>query len=444
MIVNRGGSWQEEGYSLWRRLQKIRVELQNQSEKIIVDTVEDALNDKFWHHITFTWDKNSQDIQIYVDGIKKEIKKFYERSQSFKGPIGKPKVSLNIGQAQGYGNYFNGSIAEVRLWRVARTENEIQESMARLLEDNEEGLVGYWRLDEEEGDRAANKVSKNIYGLVYGGKWLKPYSRLAVNQSAFGVAFRTKRLRASQYPALPLPFGLQFNEENDRVDCGSGDLNTPKAITVEAWVKHKFGNFLIVSRGGIVKHNGSLEKGYSLSWDNGKIRVCLSDGTSERVIVYSRENAPSNRVWHHIAFTWEQSSQEIAIYIDGRRQDSIVEGKSNAIVFEGQNKSIGLFAGTVDNPANLIIGQKEAEETYYNVAIAEVRLWNVVRTQDQIKTNMSFRLDVEQAKKEGLVGYWRLDDGGKANDLARNYVCAHNHGKVYGAKWFPALDINRI
>ncbi|MDF5722727.1 MAG: LamG domain-containing protein [Rhizonema sp. PD37] len=435
IIVNRGGSWKENGYCLWRNFRKIRVELQNQNEKIIVDTVEEALNDESWHHITFMRNKNSQDIQIYIDGTKKETNPHYEGgSQSFIGAIGKPRVSLNIGCAQGYGICFNGSIAEVRLWGVARTENEIKENMARQLKGTETGLVGYWSLDEEEGDRAKNKVGKNNYGLVYGGQWLKPYSLQAANQGTFGVAFKTKWLRASQYPALPLPFGLKFNEEGDRVECSGEEINTSTAITVEAWVKHKFGNFLIVSRGGIIKQDNSVEKGYSVSWHNGKIRVCLSDGASERVFVYSQGNAPVDRVWHHIAFTWEQSSQEIAIYIDGRLQDNLVDGKSQTIIGTEQNRSIGLFAGTIENPTNLIIGQKEAEETYYNVAVAEVRLWNVVRTQDQIKTNMSFRLDVEQR----LIGYWRLDDGGEGNERARNHVFDRNHGKISGAKWFPA------
>jgi hypothetical protein len=454
MIVNQGGSWDENGYSLFWYGNKIRVELQNINEKIVVDREKELKKNK-WYHIAFTWDKSSQKIEIYVDGELQKTKSQQEKpkpgdNNRFEGPIGKSGWNLNIGRTQDNGYYyFNGSIAEVRLWKIARTEEQIKENMSLQFQRNEmelkeTGLVGYWRPDEEEGDRAANLASENADAVVHGGqwKWLKPYNLLSHNQDTYGIADRTKWLKASQYPALPLPFGLKFNENNFYLNCGNGEsLDTPAAITVEAWVKHKFGNCVIVSRGCTVKPDGSLDRGYSLAWYDGKIRVALSDGASEKTIVYSKENAPSNSIWHHIAFTWDKQSKEIAIYIDGRCQDSVVEGKSNAIWFQGQSKSIGLFAGSIDNPtASLKIGQKEEQEIDYSVVLAEVRLWNVCRTQEQIKANMSQRL---KGKEDGLVGYWRLDDGGEGNNQVRNLVSDKNHGTIYGAgaTWFPAREI---
>ncbi|MGH1395676.1 MAG: hypothetical protein ACRAVC_16855, partial [Trichormus sp.] len=100
-------------------------------------------------------------------------------------------------------------------------------------------------------------------------------------------------------------------------------------------------------------------------------------------------------------------------------------------------KTIGLFAGLLDKAtASLIIGQNQTEETqYYDIAIAEVRLWKIARTQDQIKANMSRRLtDVES----DLVGYWRLDDGGEDNKKVQNLVPNNSQpGKIFGATWFP-------
>lgn len=42
-----------------------------------------------------------------------------------------------------------------------------------------------------------------------------------------------------------------------------------------------------------------------------------------------------------------------------------------------------------------------------NVQIAQLRLWEVARTQTQIKSSMT-RVD---PKTEGLVAYWRFDEG---------------------------------
>lgn len=290
--------------------------------------------------------------------------------------------------------------------------------MYRRLSGNEEGLVGYWRFEEGEGDKVYNLASKSDYGIVCGAK----------------------RLRASQFPAPPLPCGLKFSEEDALIDCGNdkslnitrNDKEPKEQITVEAWVKHKFGNGLIVGRGG------QEENGYSLSWYEGKIRVTLQgENSAEKTIIDTKDNAPSDCVWHHIAFTWDTNSKEIAIYIDGRLQNSVViKGKSESIVFQGQYKSIGLFEGSISYlTANLIIGARDESKSYFNVAIADVRLWEVARTQDQIKANMSLRL---KGDEEGLIGYWRLDDGGEGNKQARNLVSDNNHGKIYGATWFPA------
>uniref|UniRef100_UPI0035C9A321 LamG-like jellyroll fold domain-containing protein n=1 Tax=uncultured Nostoc sp. TaxID=340711 RepID=UPI0035C9A321 len=452
IIVNQGGSWNENGYCLWQFDENIRVELHNENDKIVVDTVAPFLNDKNWHHVAFTWSgkSDSKEIQIYIDGEKQLTKTQQPDGQSapmFQGPIGKPQVNLNIGHAQDYEYYFNGAIAEVRLWNIARTEDEIKENKDKQLKVDKQELVGYWRLDEEEGDTAKNPVPEGSDGIVRGGKWLKPYCLLANNQGAFGVAYRTNRLKASQYPGLPLPFDLKFNKKGDRVDCGNDNLSVSKAITVEAWFKHKFGNCVIVSRVDD-RHNG-----YSLSWNSGRIRVALqSQNSSEKkfVVVYTKENAPQDSVWHHIAFTWEQNweqnSHEVSLYIDGRIQDCVVEGSSETIVFAGQTRSIGLFTGSLDNlTANFLIGCKEEKETYYNVAIADVRLWNVARTQDEIKANMSRRLRLtgenndlyDPCGSQILVGYWRLDDGGEDNSEVQNLVPNSQPGKIIGATWFP-------
>ncbi len=46
---------------------------------------------------------------------------------------------------------FHGLIDEVRIWNVARTEEQIQASWNRSLRGDEPGLVGYWPLNEGSG-----------------------------------------------------------------------------------------------------------------------------------------------------------------------------------------------------------------------------------------------------------------------------------------------------
>jgi hypothetical protein len=104
-----------------------------------------------------------------------------------------------------------------------------------------------------------------------------------------------------------------------------------------------------------------------------------------------------------------------------------------------------LFEGSLKIPEkqdiSLIIGCKEQGTDYYDIVIAEVRLWNVARTQDQIHKYMSRRLSRQDSEQDwsNLVGYWRLDEISEDGTLAFDQSHSHNHGTVVGATRFPAL-----
>ena len=360
--------------------------------------------------------------------------------------------------------HFKGIIAEVRLWKKARNEDEIKANMYRRLNAQQEiknGLVGYWRFEEGNDNTVYNLASRNEQGIIYTAKWLTGHN----------------------FPPLPLPFGLKFDGEDDYVDCGDDEsLQITDAITIEAWVKHNYGDGLIVDKVGIDARDKS---GYSLSLHGGKIRVelhnpdirsqiakeltrskipelqkLIDEAKTAKTILDTQNNLPRDNAWHHIAFTWGNTPQaaregnranelpEVEVYIDGRRQNIVViEGQAKSILVEGRYKTVGLFKGPIGTPFQyLSIGGREnavhpkSEDIYFNGSIAEVRLWEVARTQNQINANMYRRLNIsqeelEKSKGEGLVGYWRLDDGGKDN-IVRNLASDKNYGTVHGeATW---------
>ncbi len=441
LIADQGASFEGKGFCLWWNFDgkncKIQVALKGDNgESSFFE--QDFPNDDTWHHVAFTWSSDFPNICLYIDGNR------FQKPEPFAGPIGLSGLNFCIGRTKSLTfYYFQGSIAEVRLWGVVRSEEQINATMNRLLSEqeiNDSNLLGYWSLNEQSGNEAPNLVNQNLVGskpgLVAGGIWLKPQCASQYSQGDYGVPLgNVKWLKASECLAsLPLSCGLKFNDNDDQVNCGQDpSLNVINdAITVEAWVKHLFGNCLIVSRGCYV------DDGYSLCWYDGKIRVMFQDKTTnQKVSVDTKENAPVDQVWHHIAFTWDKTSQEIFIYVDGRQQDCVVmEGQAKAFAYAGQTKSTALFTGSfADLKADLVIGCKTEKEQYYNVVIADVRLWKVARTQDQIKTNMTCRFSRRDNDWQDLLGYWRLDDGGTQ---ARNLLSDSNHGEIKGAQWYPA------
>lgn len=119
-----------------------------------------------WYHVAATYDQETRLTRIYVNG----------RLQSEGKEMGSPAgsgVFVNLamrgaGSPEAYrfliGNSYNdfrplqGKIAEARVWKTARTPEEIWKCMYRLDREPSElpDLLGYWKFDEGEGSRAGD------------------------------------------------------------------------------------------------------------------------------------------------------------------------------------------------------------------------------------------------------------------------------------------------
>lgn len=119
-----------------------------------LNTPPNTLKLNIWHHIAATYDGSV--MNIYVDGIR-------AATRAANVSIGDADTkSLFIGNSPQWSDRcFRGFIDEVRVWKHARTQDEIQSTMniqldASIINDGESGLVGYWRLNEGEGQLTAD------------------------------------------------------------------------------------------------------------------------------------------------------------------------------------------------------------------------------------------------------------------------------------------------
>jgi len=123
----------------------------------IVDSV--ILNRKTWYHIATTFDGTNY--RLFVNG--EEV----HNTTNFAGKTPYPTPVRFIGGAHvGQGRFF-GKIDEVRMWSVAKTQEEIQEKMNDQLTGNESGLVAYYPMDIDNQyvlDRSGN----NYHGIMIG------------------------------------------------------------------------------------------------------------------------------------------------------------------------------------------------------------------------------------------------------------------------------------
>jgi len=105
-----------------------------------------------WTHVAATYD--GQNIRTYVDG---EL----QSTTNYQGNIDASDEPLRFGRRDAQdANFFQGFIDEFRIWDSARSEEEINSTMNVLIPNNAEALVGYWRLDEGEG-QFVNDLTEN-------------------------------------------------------------------------------------------------------------------------------------------------------------------------------------------------------------------------------------------------------------------------------------------
>lgn len=161
--------------------------------------------------------------------------------------------------------------------------------------------------------------------------------------------------------------------------------------------------------------------------------------------------------WYHVACTYDQATQTVRIYVDGRIQS---EESGVGIATPSEDNRINLamralydyylnnptednekkYGGFVD-AYQFFIGRSYNEYRPLNGKIAEARVWSVARTPEQIWENM---YNVENpADDPTLLGYWKFNEG--AGNTVRDYSMYGNDGVAESDITWPAgIEIPKI
>lgn len=125
-----------------------------------------TLNDNTWHHIAMTFKSGvTNGTLIYIDGVLKLTTTMTILNQVDPFIIGST--------IDPYGQYYAGSIDDVRVWNVIRTQTEILDNMNTELLGSETGLVAYYPLNQgiAAGDNTSiatitNKSANTLNGTL--------------------------------------------------------------------------------------------------------------------------------------------------------------------------------------------------------------------------------------------------------------------------------------
>lgn len=203
-----------------------------------------SLDSNTWYHITAVSDAFSQELRLYIDGVKQ-------------------KTSKVIGSSR---NSYNGLEGSVSLGYPSEDENG-------------SNLWAYYPLGEESGSIAVD-VTNNKYDGTY----------LDANLGSNGIL------------SQPCP---TFDGIDDGIDLPSGlDFTGESAITVSCWFKVEAGVLGGSNTFHMVGDEGN--ETFILRWDDGMFEFVIHDGsTFQQNVGYN--NYPTTGIWHHIAGVYDGS-----------------------------------------------------------------------------------------------------------------------------------------
>ncbi|PWB67958.1 hypothetical protein C3F09_12555, partial [candidate division GN15 bacterium] len=205
--------------------------------------------------------------------------------------------------------------------------------------------------------------------------------------------------------ALPIEdngagYALDFDGTNDYVNGGNNPSVqiTGTAITMEAWIKPT----KALSTMAILKKCNAIGggAGYELYCGSAGYVYCRFNGV-DASRAYSTTAYPSDGRWMHVAATYD--------------------GVSTKMYINGVLEMTTAYTAAIVNSPNILEIANDPSTTarFFQGAIDEVRLWNVARSDADIKANMTRKL---VGNETGLVGYWRFDEtsGTSMNDETAN------------------------
>ena len=346
-------------------------------------------NENEWYHLVVTYDgsKLQSGLKMYING---SLDTLNDSSGTYYG-VENTIAPLQVGTYDST-NYFEGNIADVRLYDAELSSSDVSELYAGT--NVTTNLVGHWIKDTPSLlDHAGNNDATN-YG-----------SKFSYNNPSPAVEFGS--------------MSRIFNGNSDHVDLGNStdfsfsDTVQDEPFSLCAWIKcDSNSKFRVLS-----KDNGA---GNSHEWllatdAAGLLTIYLVDGGTFRGRRYTTSPLPENE-WVHVVSTYDGSGGTnfrlgLKLYVNGVQVDDTDHGTAS-----------GYDAMEASTTNKVFIGRWST--TYSDGKIADARIYDAELSSSDISdlyngTNVT----------TNLIGHWLTN-----NDDADDYA-GTNDGTNYGSTY---------
>jgi hypothetical protein len=279
------------------------------------------------------------------------------------------------------GSPFKGNIHDLRMWSKAITRDQSVANMNVALTGNENGILGFWPLNEGNGTVA---------------KDLARYKNLDIANANWDI--------------FPKGTAYDFTGKN----CLVTNSNTFSKViiskemdaTLTFWMKTAQANATILSNGkgdstDVVESNQYRNKWALNTNATGGLELAAEGKT------YAFGNLKVNDdSWHHVALSLTRNGG-LQLYVDGNQLGSY--STTNLGAFASSKLYIGARGQNTTTPSI---------DRYFIGQVDELCLWNMARTADQIKADRYFEVNY---MSNGLLFYSNFNKPSVANSNGPKY-----------------------
>lgn len=359
------------------------------------------VGDGQWVHYAFQWSSASEEVRVYING------QFWDSGITFGiTETGWSDFSIiKVGEGYSGSGNIDGKVTDFRIWDNERTHAQINANFTKRLTGSESGLAQYWKLFED------------YVSSVSGGSSLSPQNSPTFSfDNPFAALYKSIHLSTDTDQYLKITDGDQTG------------LDITGDMTIELWFARS-GAAASTSTGTLVSKGASSDLAYRLyltavSSDVQFNLELSSDGTS--TTTYSATvRSPTDFRWTHLAVTLDLTADECKFYVDGRLIATETASIASINNSAGELR-IGAYIDGTLNPGAMFI--------------YDVRVWDVVRTLEQIRQNRATPLSSPGSETD-LQGNWITS--GDNTDVSQNGNHLTEQGViVYDRFRHPATTIS--
>lgn len=398
-----------------------------------------------WQHVAGTWD--GSEIKIYVDGVELGVNSNLDGSG-----LAATSNGVVIG-GNAINEYFQGTIDNIRIWDVTRSEAQINATMNTCLTGNEAGLVANYDFEDGTGSTNLTDITSNGYdGTLVN---MDPATDWVGN--SFGPQAPMNQQLSSVPSNLICNGSATINVAETQLGAEYYLKNTATGVIVDGPISGTGSD--INFNTGII--NDTTEYSVYAANFNGPGNALNFDGTNQRAVVqpdpslmgpngtftaeiWASSNTPT---WNNMGMVMSfrnififhptsSNEMQFMIWIDGilRTLTYIVPDVTNwhhyAMSYDGTTFKAFVDGQLVDEmtvsgnmgttPQSLFIGFDNAPTNrYFNGQVDEARVWSVARSDEQI---FSYYDKCLNGNENGLEMYLPMNEtsGTVVPDLSGN------------------------